>query len=108
MDELRLLASSDVFVSVVCLFDEINMLAKKIIIMGGRVVGQSLKTFKIILTKKQGSDSQPLPLIFLPLRLIDLVNADRTGHFICNGQQWLSGWAILGCNEFETLWRVVA
>ena len=42
MDDLQLLASSDDFVSVVCLFDEINMLAQKIIIMGGRVVGQSL------------------------------------------------------------------
>ena len=42
MDALELPASNDDFVSVVCLFDEINMLAQKIIIMGGRVVGQSL------------------------------------------------------------------
>ena len=54
MDKLQLLASSDDFVSVVCLFDEINMLAKKIIIMGGRVVGQSLKTFKITFIEKAG------------------------------------------------------
>ena len=54
MDWSYVLASNDNFVSVVWLFDEINMLAKKIIIMGGRVVGQSLKTFKIIFNEKAG------------------------------------------------------
>jgi hypothetical protein len=54
MDWSCILANNDNFVSVVWLFDEINMLAKKNIIMGGRVVGQSLKTFKIITNAKAG------------------------------------------------------
>ena len=54
MADLKTLASRDDFVSVVCLFDEINMLVKKNITIGGRVVGQSLKTFKIIFNEKAG------------------------------------------------------